>query len=50
MNWVLGHIVSGRNDMLKYLPAETLWDEETNDLYKRESEPILGPESPYVDY
>lgn len=39
-NWVLGHILAGRNEALSYLGAPTLWKEEEIALYKTGSAPI----------
>lgn len=33
LNWVLGHIVKGRNEALQRLGAEPLWSQKTMDLY-----------------
>jgi uncharacterized damage-inducible protein DinB len=43
-NWVLGHIVSGRNSILIALGELPIWSEETLTVYKRESEPITKGE------
>jgi len=40
LNWVLGHIIATRDDILKILDQEPLWDEQTVSLYKRGSFPI----------
>jgi len=47
-NWVLGHIVSNRNSILKSLGAEEIWGEDERALYGRESQPITGAESPHL--
>jgi hypothetical protein len=39
-NWILGHILAGRNEALSYLGGPTLWLEEEIALYKTGSEPI----------
>ncbi len=44
LNWVVGHIVAGRNSVLVALGEAPLWDEPTLTLYKRESEPITTAE------
>lgn len=45
LNWVLGHIVNGRDDMLELLGRERQMDADDAEQYKRESEPIIedGP-------
>lgn len=42
LNWVLGHIINGRNAALKYLGGDPVWSEEINKRYDRNSEPIAG--------
>ena len=42
LNWVLGHIINGRNATLKYLGEDPVWSEEINKRYDRNSEPITG--------
>ena len=42
MNWVLGHLVTNRNSILKLLQAEDLIDSTSMKHYERESEPITG--------
>ena len=44
LNWVVGHIVAGRNSVLTALGESPLWDEPELALYKRESEPITEDE------
>lgn len=43
MNWVLGHLVTNRNNILKLLNREDLVDATAMKRYGRESEPITGP-------
>jgi len=45
LNWVLGHIANGRDDLLELLGRERMMDEDDAAQYKRESEPITedGP-------
>ncbi|MDF1597556.1 MAG: DinB family protein [Acidimicrobiia bacterium] len=45
LNWVVGHLVTGRDDLLLAVRASAVWSEETKERYLRESEPILedGP-------
>jgi hypothetical protein len=40
LNWVLGHILAGRNEALSYLKAEPIWDEAETARYKTGSPPI----------
>lgn len=47
-NWVLGHIVEGRNDMLKFLGLPPLWDAAACALYRSGSAPITGEDSPHL--
>ncbi len=42
MNWVLGHIVRGRNRALEHLERPGLWDEAENSRYTTGSAPITG--------
>jgi hypothetical protein len=42
MNWVLGHIANGRDDLLEILGRERLMSESSAARYRRESEPITG--------
>ncbi|MEA3336961.1 MAG: DinB family protein [Chloroflexota bacterium] len=41
LNWVLGHIVVGRNRMLVLLEQEPLWGDAETALYQTGSEPIV---------
>ncbi len=41
MNWVLGHIISSRGEMLKLLNEEPALTEEENARYKSDSQPIV---------
>lgn len=41
LNWVLGHILAGRNEALTYLGAEPIWGEAELDRYKTGSPPIV---------
>ena len=47
-NWVLGHIVEGRNDMLKFLGLIPLWDDAACALYRSGSAAITSSESPHL--
>jgi len=44
LNWVVGHIVCGRNIALKVLGMQDIWPAETVERYRTGSEPICGPE------
>ena len=46
LNWVVGHILDGRNTILKLLGAEPAFDPSAAARYARNSEPILadGPD------
>jgi len=44
LNWVVGHILANRCNILDLLGAEDLRPEVNLDHYERESDPILGPE------
>jgi len=43
-NWVLGHIVGGRDLMLAALGASPVLSEEELEVYQRESEPLTDAE------
>jgi hypothetical protein len=43
LNWVVGHIVNGRNSALKVLGQSPVWDEAAVARYKTGSDPIRGP-------
>jgi len=47
-NWILGHLVVGRNNLITMLGAESLWTEEESKCYAFGSEPITGPDSPHL--
>lgn len=42
LNWVLGHIIAGRNEALTFLDADPVWGEEELGLYKTGSDPITS--------
>jgi len=44
LNWVLGHIVAGRNTVLKLLGEPPIWSAEDIARYESESEPITRDE------
>lgn len=44
LNWVLGHIINGRNEALGFLGGQALWTEEKVARYRTGSPPVIGPE------
>ena len=42
INWVLGHVVSSRNGVLKVLGRDPIWDDERAAPYVRGTEPITA--------
>jgi hypothetical protein len=42
LNWVLGHILAGRNEALTYLHAKPIWGDAELARYKTGSPPITG--------
>jgi len=44
LNWVLGHIIVGRNRVLKLLEEAPVWEESEAARYDTGSEPITGDE------
>jgi hypothetical protein len=40
LNWILGHILVGRNNAIEILNEEPLWDEDVLVLYRSGSDPI----------
>lgn len=42
INWLLGHIISARTNVLRAVGQEPVWDDETRARYKGGSEPITG--------
>jgi hypothetical protein len=44
LNWVLGHIVTGRDDILRLLGQSPLWTQDDYDRCKRGSVPITRPD------
>ena len=44
LNWVLGHIIEGRNNALLALCAPPVWGEENSSRYGPRSEPIVRDE------
>ena len=45
LNWVMGHIVEGRNYMLELLDEPRIWSETECAPYATRSAPISGPEA-----
>lgn len=45
MNWIIGHLVLNRNNILRLLEAEELVDPTSVDRYKRDSDPITEDSS-----
>ncbi len=41
-NWILGHLIDGRNEALKYMGKPGFWDEETVARYKSGSDSITS--------
>lgn len=44
MNWVLGHILVARNDLMEFLGLEPLWDTQAREPYRRGGPPLSDPE------
>ena len=44
LNWVLGHIVAGRNVALELLGVDPVWSAEVRDRYRSGSAPIVEDE------
>lgn len=42
LNWVVGHIVSGRHTAMALLGAEPVWDQDQIQRYKTGSPPVTG--------
>ncbi len=45
LNWVLGHLLVARNDLLKGLGRDPVWGEERVERYSRGSNPITAGEA-----
>lgn len=43
LNWVVGHLMTGRNGALQLLGMAPLWDDATAETYKRGSPPLTDP-------
>lgn len=44
MNWISGHLVTAYNSILPTLGEERVWSESQDEIYKRGSDPLSGPE------
>ncbi|HSR44138.1 MAG TPA: DinB family protein [Acidimicrobiia bacterium] len=42
LNWVVGHLITGRDDALTFVGGTPVWSADTEGRYRRESDPILG--------
>jgi len=44
-NWVVGHLITGRDDLLRAVGGSAVWSLDTEERYRRESDPIVedGP-------
>ena len=42
LNWIAGHLMASRNDLLEVLGKQRLWGKEHDELYRRGSEPITA--------
>jgi uncharacterized damage-inducible protein DinB len=42
LNWVVGHVVTTRNTMLKLLGREPVWDDDRAAPYRRASDPVTA--------
>lgn len=47
-NWVLGHIVQNRQELLRTLGLEVFWTEAQEAIYKFGSEPITSQDCPHL--
>jgi len=45
MNWILGHVLVSRDEILEMLGEQTLMSEAARALYRRESDPLRDTES-----
>jgi len=44
MNWVIGHLIAGRDSALRLMELDPLWEEDILELYRSESEPVTDGE------
>lgn len=50
LNWVIGHIIWRRNTMMELLDIPTIWTDEQQARYARESQPVThGEDAMYFD-
>lgn len=49
LNWVVGHLVSSRNGLLRLLGCDFVWDKERAERYQRGSDPISAEEAVAFD-
>ena len=47
-NWILGHIINGRNSIIKRLGGETFWGDEEANMYQYNTEPITNADDPHL--
>ena len=47
-NWVLGHLVLSRSELMERLGLAPLWSAEETAIYDRDTEPITGASSPHL--
>lgn len=47
-NWVLGHIIQSRHELMQTLDIEPIWSAEELALYEPNSEPITSADSPHL--
>ena len=47
-NWVLGHIVQGRQNILRTLGLDAFWTADEEAIYARGSQPITSEASPHL--
>ena len=45
LNWVTGHLIENRNNILDVVGLDKIWGTEKIDLYKRGSEPVTSDSS-----
>lgn len=50
LNWIVGHVVTTRNQFLALLGKEPIWEGERAARYARHTEPIVGPEDSIVPF
>jgi hypothetical protein len=50
INWILGHVLSSRQGLLRLLGLPAIWTEEEIALYKRGSAAITSADDPHLPY